>query len=384
MIKRAAAVVIGGGITGCATAYHLARLGCRPVAVVEKSYLAGGATGRCGAGIRQQWGTTLNCLLARESLRHFSRLEEELDYPGSIELKQGGYLFPAYGAKEWEQLGKNAALQQSLGIPSRLLAAREAREIVPHLSAEGLRGAAFCPTDGHANPFFVTDAYARAAARLGVKFYKYTAVTGLAVSRARIRKVITTAGEIDTPAVLNAAGAHAAQIAAMAGIKLPVRPERHEVLVTEPVNPLQGPMVVSLSRRFYCQQTPHGSFIIGQSNLDEPESFNIASSRRFMPELAGKICRTLPLLGELRVVRQWAGLYDMTPDAHPILDEAAEVQGFFTAAGFSGHGFMIAPAVSRIMAGLMLGLGHDYPVEVTALGAGRFASGALVREPAVV
>ena len=384
MIKRAAVVIIGGGITGCATAYHLASLGCREVAVVEKDYLAGGATGRCGAGIRQQWGTPLNCILARESLRHFSRLEEELGYPGSIELKQDGYLFLAYTAREWEQLKQNTALQQSLDIPSRLISPREAREIVPHLATEGLLGATFCPTDGYANPFYVTDAYARAAGRLGVKFLKYTAVTGLVTIRSRIKKVKTTAGDISTEALLNAAGPHAAEIASMAGFALPVRPERHEVLVTEPVNPLQGPMVVSLSRRFYCQQTPGGNFIMGQGDPNEPQSFNTRSSWPFLRELARKIYRTFPLLGELRVIRQWAGLYDMTPDAHPILGESDEVNGLFTAAGFSGHGFMVAPATARITAGIILGLGHDYPVDVSMLGAHRFAGGNLNREPAVI
>jgi sarcosine oxidase subunit beta len=174
----------------------------------------------------------------------------------------------------------------------------------------------------------VTDAYAGAAARLGVKFLKYTEATGIVTEKMRLRAVKTAAGDISTAVVLNAAGAYAGKVAAMAGLALPIRPERHEVLVTEPVNPLQGPMVISMSRRFYCQQTPHGNFIMGQGEPNEPESFNIRSRPRFLTELARKISQTFPLLGELRVIRQWAGLYEMTPDAHPILGESEELTGF--------------------------------------------------------
>jgi len=198
MIKKADVEVIGGGISGVAIAYNLAKKGVKNVVLLEKGYLASGATGRCGAGIRQQWGTEMNCRIAKLACELFENGNEELQYDGDIEFKQGGYLIVSSTEKEHEQFKKNVALQNSLGIPSKLLNLDEAKEIVPFLNTDGLVSATFCQKDGHLNPFYTTDAYAKAAERLGVKIYRFTEVTDVVVENGKIRGVKTNKGDIET------------------------------------------------------------------------------------------------------------------------------------------------------------------------------------------
>ena len=382
MNDTADVVVIGGGIVGCATAYNLARLGAGKVVLLERGYLASGATGRCGAGMRMQWGTETNCLLSRESTRMLEQLPQLLDVDVDIELKQGGYLLLAYTAKMAAQFKKNLLLQNSLGIPSRWVTPAEAKEIVPHLNTAGLLGATFCAKDGHCNPFKATAAYAKAAQRHGVEIRTDSEVTGIEAECCRVTAVKTRWGSISTPRVVVAAGGHSKQLGRMVDVELPIYPERHEILVTEPVEPMQDSMVMSFHHNLYCQQSPHGSFIMGIGHPDEPESFNTESSWQFLGEMARRIVEILPPLAGLNVVRQWAGLYDMSPDRQPIIGPAGDVEGFHVAAGFSGHGFMIAPITGQIVAEQLLGLKTALPVGL--LDAGRFARGDLFVEPSVV
>ena len=382
MSKSADVVVIGGGIIGCSTAYNLARLGAGKVVLVERGYLASGSTGRCGAGMRMQWGTETNCLLSRESTRMLERLPEILDVDIDIELKQGGYLLLAYTEKMEAQFKKNLVLQNSLDIPARWVSPAEAKEIVPHLNTDGLIGATFCSKDGHCNPFKTTAAYAKAARRLGVEIQTHTEVTGIDTECCQIRTVKTSQGDIHTPRVVVAAGGYTKGLGRMVGTEIPIHPERHEILVTEPVEPMQESMVMSFHHNLYCQQSPHGSFIMGIGHPDLPESFDTRSSWEFLQEMATRLVKILPPLAGLNVVRQWAGIYDMSPDRQPILGPAGDVEGFHVAAGFSGHGFMIGPVTGQIVAEQLLGLPTALPVGM--LDAGRFQRGDLFIEPSVV
>lgn len=378
---KADVVIIGGGVIGCSIAYNLASRGVKDVVLLERDYLASGATGRCGAGIRQQWGTEMNCKLAKYSMDIFENMNEILETRRDIELKQDGYLILAYSNREMEQFEKNLELQQSLDIPAYRVSPSEAKEIVPHLSLKGVVGGTFCPTDGHANPFRVTQAYAEAAERLGVSIYTYTEALDIETDKGQVTGVETEKGFIKTDVVVNAAGGYSKNIGSMVDIDLPLKPERHQILVTERVEPLQGPMVISFSYNIYCQQTPDGSFIMGFGDPDEPESHNINSSWQFLEEMAEKAVDLLPVLGNLRVIRQWAGLYNVTPDAQPILDEARELPGFYIAAGFSGHGFMIAPMTGEIMAQKIVGEKPTIDLDLTL---NRFDRGELILEPSVV
>ncbi|MGM0420766.1 MAG: NAD(P)/FAD-dependent oxidoreductase [Bacillota bacterium] len=381
MKSSAEVVIIGGGVVGLATAYNLARQGMKDVVVLEKDFLGSGATGRCGAGIRQQWGTEMNCRLARRSMDIFENMNEILDTEKDIELKQQGYLLLAFSEEEQEQFQKNIELQNRENIPSRGITPTEAKEIVPHLNLEGITGAAFCPTDGHANPFLVVKAYEDAARRLGVEIKTYTEALAIKRENDKITGVKTDKGFIRTDKVMNAAGGYSCKIGEMVGLDLPVKPERHEIMVTERVEPFQGPMVMSFSYNIYCQQTPEGPFLMGFGDPDEPASFNRNSSWQFIEEMSRKAAKLLPPLGNLRVVRQWAGLYNITPDRQPIITESKEVPGFYMAIGFSGHGFMIAPMTGEIMADIILGQETDLDVQ---LDLERFARGDLILEPSVV
>ncbi|MFU8786111.1 MAG: NAD(P)/FAD-dependent oxidoreductase [Candidatus Izemoplasmataceae bacterium] len=367
MKNKANIVIIGGGISGCSIAYNLANQGMKDIIVIEKSYLTSGATGRCGAGVRQQWGTKMNCLLAKKSVEFFENAKEILQYDGNVEFKQEGYLVIASDEEESKTFKKNVALQNSLGIPSQVLTKEEAKEIVPHLNIDEVHSATFCKTDGHLNPFTMTDAYYKAAKRLGVTFYTYTTVTGIQTKNNEITKVFTDKGDIETPLVVNAAGGWSKEVGEMVGVDIPVYSRNHEILVTEPVESKQGPMVISFSKNIYCQQTPHGAFIMGRGDKDMPKGHSMTSSWQFLDEMAKTVTTLLPPIGNLRVIRQWGGLYNMSPDHQPIISDTKQLKGFYIACGFSGHGFMLAPMTGLLLSELILGKTPSMPMDALSL-----------------
>lgn len=381
MKNKANVVVIGGGVVGCSIAYNLASQGISDVVLIEKSFLASGSTGRCGAGVRQQWGTKMNCLLAQKSMEILENMNDILHTKRDIELKQKGYLLLAYTEKEMNQFKKNVELQNSLGIASKIITPAQAREIVPYLNTEKLLGGAFYEKDGHANPFLVTNAYAQAAISLGAELNTYTEVVSIKRKGSKIEGVQTSKGFISTDTVINAAGGYSKEIGKMAGVDIPVYPQRHQILVTDPVNEVLGPMVMSFSYNIYCQQSPQGSFIMGYGDPAEPRDYNINSSWRFLEEMAEKVVWLLPPLKNLRVVRQWSGLYTMTEDRQPLICKADEVENFYMACGFSGHGFMIAPMVGKLISEMVIGKKLSIDIE---LNYKRFEKGELLFEPSVV
>lgn len=348
-------VIIGAGISGCSIAYNLAVKNQKNIVVIDKGYLTSGATGRCGAGIRQQWGTKMNCLLAKASIEFFEHANERLGYDGDLEFKQKGYLILAVTDEEDKDFNENVKLQNSLGIPSVKITKEEAKRIVPHLNTDSFISATYCKTDGHLNPFTITDAYYQAAKKLGVKFYFHEEVLDIIVNKGTIERVITDKREIYTTNVINAAGGYANKIAEKVGINVYVYPERHEILVTEPVEEMQGPMVMSFGKNIYCQQVPHGSFLMGRTTLGELPSFNITSSWQFLDEMSKTVADILPQVSKLRVIRQWGGSYNMSPDREPIISGTDEVVNFYMACGFSGHGFMIAPMTGLLLSELIMG-----------------------------
>ncbi|MCL2367114.1 MAG: FAD-binding oxidoreductase [Oscillospiraceae bacterium] len=375
-------VIVGGGIIGCSVAFELAKRGRKDVLVIEREYLTSGATGRCGAGIRQQWGSVLNATLAVESTHIFENLEEYTGYDRSCGLNQGGYLLVAYTEKEWAQFQKNLQVQHSVGVDSYAVDLDGIKEIVPHINTEGMLGACFCAKDGHADPFHCTYAYARGAQRMGVDIETYTTVTGFGVENGRISAVETSKGTVKANVVINCTGGYAAQMAALVGDELPITPERHQILITEPVAHIMNPMVMSLHRHFYVQQTPHGSVIMGIGDPTEPVSHNIRSSWQYLEHNAWLVTQTLPAFRSLRVVRQWGGSYDMSPDRNPIINEAADARGFISVAGFSGHGFMVAPRTAILLANHLTG--QEDSLDIQRFSVERYETGALLLEPSVV
>lgn len=381
MAETAQVVVIGAGAIGTSIAYNLAKKGIRDVVVVEKNFPASGSTGRCAAGVREQFGTEMNCRLAQASINRFERLNEELEYDGDIQFVQQGYLCLAYSEKEMTQFRRNVELQHSLGIPSVVLTPEGARKIVPDLNLEGLVGATFCREDGFCNPHHTTDAYFKAGKRLGVRYELFTEVTAIKRKGDRLVGVVTDQGEISCEMVVNAAGPWARNVGRMIGVDLPVRPERKQMLVTEPFEHLWDPMLMSFHYEVAMQQTPHGSALVACSILPEPEN-DIGSSWRFMEEGAKIAQKLIPLLGQVRIVRQWAGMYEITPDHQPIYGGIPGLEGYLMAVGFSGHGFMLSPVTGEIIAQMIAG--EEPAVSVEKLDLGRFERGELVIEPSVV
>ncbi|MBI5507451.1 MAG: FAD-dependent oxidoreductase [Deltaproteobacteria bacterium] len=357
--KRAEVVVIGGGIMGLATAYHLAKNGVHDVVVLERAYINSGASGRCGGGIRAQWSTEQNVLLMKESIAICREFAVELGI--NVWLRQGGYLFLAGNPAQMEAIAKNVALQNRLGVPTRILEPKGAKEIVPDLQIQDLQGACYNPEDGTLFPWPFLWGYANGAKAHGAKIVTFTPATGIDVEAGRVTGVLTARGRIGCNLVINAAAAWAPQIGRMAGITFPNRPERHEILVTESLKPFLKPLVSELGSGLYFSQSGRGEIVGGLGDPDEPEGIEMRSSLRFLVRMSRALVQRIPRLAEVKVLRQWAGCYDRTPDGNPILGYVDEVEGFFQVHGFVGHGFMMAPAVSKYV-GLYLAKGQEHAI----------------------
>ncbi|MEI6510400.1 MAG: FAD-binding oxidoreductase [bacterium] len=382
-------IVIGGGITGLAAAYELARKKAGHILLLEKEFITAGSSGSCAAGIRAQFGSEFNIGLMKRSLDKFEGLAQELDYPADlIGLWQGGYLVMTYSQKEWENLKSRVAVQRSLGVMTEILSSGEVKARWPKVNVEGSFGATFHQRDGHADPFYTTFAYSKAAERLGVEIRQWSPVVALVREGERVQGVRLADGSvIEAGKVLVATGAWTHHLMKTVGLEIPLSGERHEILITEPVERAFDPMIISFSLGYYIQQRPHGSFIMGlppekKHAWYDPKEFDISPTWRFMERMSQAIGRFLPDFKGLSVVRQWAGLYENTPDAHHILGPIEEVPGLYIAAGGSGHGFMIAPGMALPLAEWILGEPLSY--DITRLNYKRFERKEFVLEPAVV
>jgi sarcosine oxidase subunit beta len=348
MKNKADVVIIGGGINGCSLAYKLAKKGLQ-VVVIEKKYLTSGATGACGAGIRQQWSTRENASLAIQSVKIFEQLSKELG--SDIEFRQGGYLIAVHDEKEMRQTEKNVAMQRSLGLKVDILKPEEIPKVVPILDVQGMNaiGATFCPTDGHANPFKTTFAYAHAARNLSAEIHTHTTVVNLKAAKKKIHSVITDKGSIQTDVVINAAGVDSKSIAEMVNIKLPLTPFRKEIMATERLQPLFEAMVISFKDGIYFSQQKEGQIVGGIPIPEEKGGYKTMPTFAFLQHMSRTLTRYAPVLKHVNLLRHWTGFYDVTPDARPILGEVKEMKGFIQCNGFSGHGFMISPMVTQLL-----------------------------------
>ncbi|UCG52474.1 MAG: FAD-binding oxidoreductase [Candidatus Latescibacterota bacterium] len=380
MTKTAEIVVIGGGVSGLSCAYNLAKRGVNDIVVLEKGYIGMGATGRCGAGVRQQWGMEENIILARESVKIFERLSGELGF--NTFFRQGGYLLLVFDEREFELVSKTVPIQNRLGVPTRLLDTKEVADLVPGINTDGVLAAAYCPTDGFCYPYAVLWGYAEAARRLGVQIRVCTEVTSVSPVGSGRYEVVTPRDTYHTPIVLNVAGARTKDIAAMLGIEIPTEPFRHEIAVTEPLKPFLDPMVISLKKGFYFLQSVRGEVVGGIGDENEPSSFNTKSSPDFLFRYAAALREIFPALGKARIIRQWAGLYDVSPDARPILGTVDGHPGYYHACGFSGHGFMLSPIVARLLSELITAGSTSIPIGGLELS--RFSEGSITKDPYVV
>ncbi len=350
--ERAELVIIGAGVMGLSIAYQLSRLGLTDQVILEKQYLASGASGRNGGGVRQQWSTELNVRLMRESVALCKSFAQEIGV--NIWFRQGGYLFVARTRGELERLEKNVEVQHRLGLETRLIDASEAQAIVPELDVTGILGATYNPSDGILFPWPFMWGYAEQAIKRGAKLYTHTTVTGLEPA-APGYVVHTSRGSIRARRVLNAAGAASSEIARMVGLELPTYPMRHEICSSEPLKPFLKPMVSELTSGLYFSQSMRGEIVGGVSLKNESPSMSVGSRLKFLSTYASRLVRLMPVLGDVKVLRQWAGPYDVSKDGNPIVGAPRQTPDFFLACGFVGHGFMMAPIVGKLYAAHLAG-----------------------------
>ncbi len=381
MRERATVVVVGAGIMGLAIAYNLAKThGMTDIVVVDKSYLCGGASGRNGGGVRAQFGSEENIRLMQESIRICQDFARQMKI--NVWFRQGGYLFLVRSAKGQKTLEKSVSVQNECGLATRMLSPKEAQKIVPELSIEGVTAASYNPDDGVVFPWPFVWGYAQGCTRLGVEIATFTDVVGFKTSGSKILSVVTNKGEIQTNRVVNAAGAWSPEVARLLGVELPNKPHRHEICSTEPLKPWLQPLVADLSNGLYFSQSMRGEIVGGVTNHDVPEGLNMDSSHKFLGIYAKAVVKTCPILGALKVLRQWAGCYDLTPDANPIVGEVDGVDGFYQASGFMGHGFMMAPVMGRILAENIANSTHIPMFERWNLR--RFKEGKLLSESMII
>jgi sarcosine oxidase, subunit beta len=346
--------VVGGGVIGLSAAYHLARSGVPDVVLVEKGELGSGSTSKAAGGVRAQFSDTVNIELGLRSLRTFETFREE--FGQEIDLHQVGYLFLLDRPEHVSLFEKSVALQNELGVPSRMLEVAEAQRLSPLVSADGLLAAAYSPGDGHCTPESVVLGYATAARAASATILRHTTVEGIDRDGHRITAVRTDRGSIRTDVVVCAAGAWSRAVGEMVGVDLPVTPERREVVVTEPVPGLdpRTPFTIDYATTFYFHVEGPG-LLMGMS---DPDLIPAAVQRR------------VPALSEVGIASGWSGLYENTPDHNAVIGEVEGVERFLYATGFSGHGFLMGPAVGEVVRDLYHG---DRPVvDVSALDVRRF------------
>jgi sarcosine oxidase subunit beta len=381
--RTAHVVVIGGGVMGASTAYHLARRGCQDVVLLEREEFFGmGATGRCAGGIRYQFSTEINIRLSQLSLPMLDRFEHELGQ--NIGIRRDGYLFILTNEHDVEVFRHNVELQRSLGVQTQWLSGDEVRRRVPQLAADDVIAGAYHDKDGLADPNSVVMGYINAGKRLGVRALTNTAVTSIATASDKVTGVQTSHGLILCTSVVLAAGPWSAPIAATAGIDVPIVPLRRQIMTTTPLPEIARdfPFVLDFARSLYFHREGEG-ILTGQSNPRERPGFNQEIDPDWeLAHMEAAVAR-LPLLAKAGRLSHWAGLYEMTPDAHPILSGVPHLAGFYIVAGFSGHGFMHGPGAGLLMSEIILD-GKASTLDVSSLDYARFAESRLVREYNVV
>jgi sarcosine oxidase subunit beta len=382
--RNADVVIVGGGVIGASAAYHLTAAGAGRVLLLEREdRLAAGSTGACAGGFRTQFSSEVNIRLSQASVPMIIGFTEEHGLP--LDVVQHGYLFLVRDDAVWREFVAANELQRSLGVEAELLTSEEATELAPGISSEGIVGAAYGPQDGLADPSGLTQGYATLARRAGAEIELGVPVTGIRAGGGRVTAVETTDGSVETPVVVNAAGPWAGVLAATAGVELPLEPIPRHVLVTGafPGAPERRTLVIDAETSFYFHREGPG-VLMGMGSPNERPTFDTTPDDAFVAdELLPIAVRVFPPIEEASVEHSWVGLYEMTPDRHPIIGEAPGLEGLYLANGFSGHGFQHAPVVGKLLAELIVG-GRAKTVDISGLGLERFSAGELVRERHVV
>jgi glycine/D-amino acid oxidase-like deaminating enzyme len=389
MTETADVVIIGSGIIGSSVAYHLAEAGCTNVLVVEREAHQGkGSTGKSMGGVRAQFTTPVNIQMSMYSIDFFAKFDEVMGHPA--DYRAHGYLFCATNERHVEYLRANRERQTAMGLKNvEWVTREEIFKFVPQLRVDDVLGGTYCSTDGFVDPHSVMMGFMLKARERGVRLWLDTNVIGIETDTHNPRQIMgvqTTRGFVSTPAVVNAAGPWAAEVAKMAGAELPVEPLRRQLVPTEPFDqlPQRFPMVIDMSTGFHFRREGKG-ILLAWNDPEEKPSFNTEFDPAFVEKILTRAADRVPCLGDAAVNprRAWAGLYEMTPDHHAIIGPAPNVKGLYFVNGFSGHGVMHSPASGRITADLIL-KGHSEIVDASQLSVDRFAKGRLLEETAVL
>lgn len=382
--RHASVVIVGGGVMGLSAAYHLASRGQTDVLLFERSDLLGqGATGKCAGGIRHQFGTEINIRLSIESIRMLERFEDELGQ--AIGLHQCGYLFLLSRAEDVAAFERNVALQRRLGVETDWLTAQDIRRRLPLLRTDDVMAGTFFGRDGLCDPSGVVGGYARGARRLGATLLTGVEVTGVRLRGERVVAVITNDGEVETDTFVNAAGPFAADIGQMLGMQLPITPLRRQMLVTTPLPevPSDFPFVIDFAPGLYFHREGPG-ILTGMANPDEGPSHDERVDLDWEAHQLGMAVRRMPLLERAGMAHHWAGLYEMTPDAHPLIGALKPMTNAYVIAGFSGHGFMHGPIAGKLLAEIMLDGRAQTIADIAGLSPMRFETAPAIREYNVI
>jgi sarcosine oxidase subunit beta len=382
--KHSQIAVIGAGVIGLSTAYHLASHGFSSITVYEREGIGSGASGIAPGGVRRQWATAVNCAMSGESLQFYRRIDEILEPDTQLVFRECGYLFLAHSEAALEHLRANVALQSEFRIPSRILAPHEIGKIVPALKTETVTGASYCPEDGYFDdPWGVIFAFARAAQRRGVRI-ENSIVLGLHHERNAWQLQLED-GTAAAEQVVIAAGGDSVQLLKPLGLELPIRAEPRYLFYSNVFSErICDPLVISNEREFAVKQMSNGQFLTsylgaGRHGREQtPEAWKARIS-----EVAEEL---IPALLDVSLTHMVKGYYDMTPDSQPIVGPIPDRNNLWVAAGLSGHGFMMAPAVGRAIADLIRGV--DPAWYFRGLGLARFSgeaqSGRLTAERQVI
>jgi len=385
-MRTADIVIIGGGIVGSSIAYHLTAAGCNGVLVMERESAQGkGSTGKSMGGVRAQFSTPVNIQMSLYSIPFYASFDEQLGHPCGYRAQ--GYLFCATSEQHMEYLRRNHATQAALGLKdARLVSADEIRSTYPQLRSDDIVGGAFCSSDGFVDPYSAMTGFMTWACDHGAELWKNCSVAGIECDSNGVAAVQSSRGTVATRTIVNCAGAWAQSIAEMAGIELPVEPLRRMLVPTEPFNgfPHSAPMIIDMSNGFHFRPEGRG-FLLAWNDPEETPGYKTDFDPAFVEKILVRAADRVPVFEALPVnpKRAWAGLYEMTPDHHPVLGPVPDLPGFYLANGFSGHGVMHAPATGKILADLILH-GKTDLIDASLLNLSRFAEDRMIEETAVL
>jgi sarcosine oxidase subunit beta len=381
--ETADVVIIGGGIIGNAIAWNLARKGAGKIILLEKEkHIGQGMTAYSAGGVREQFSSEINIRLSKFSLDVFGRFKEEMDQ--DIDYKQAGYLFLAATEETEAALRRNVELQNRVGVESRLITPEEAREKVRDLNIEDLRLAAFNARDGYVDPSSICQGYNLKARELGVEIRTRTAATGFRIAGERVQAVQTPAGEIEAATYVNATGPYLHEVGKLADLDIPAQPYRRMLFITEKfsLSPNLIPLTIDMATGFYFRQEGDG-LMLGRADPEEPSSFDTTLDWDYLEQILEYALHRIPTVENAQIGKGWAGLYDITPDHHPLLGPYPELPNLILAGGFSGHGIMHGPAVGVVIAEMVLD-GQPKSIDISILSPTRIREDKLLVEKNVI